>query len=168
MRSTTRLGKRASLAWLARFPNLVVLRTFSKAYGLAGLRVGFGVAHPEIVAAVDRVRPPFNVNAPAQAAAAGALADQAHVRRSAALARRERVRLAGALRGLGWRPVPSQANFVFAAVPGRSGQDMFRRLLRRGVIVRPFPGPYVRVTAGTPAQNDLFLQAARAARRTRA
>jgi histidinol-phosphate aminotransferase len=152
-----RLGD--SLAWVkAGRSNLVVLWTFSKCYGLAGLRVGYGVAAPEVVQTLDRVREPFNVNSVAQAAAVAALGDQAHVRRSVALARRERGWLHAQLTALGFEAVPSQANFVFARTPSGDGQALFQALQRRGVIIRPVGGAFIRVTAGTHAQNEKLVQ----------
>lgn len=149
-----------TVGWVkAGRPNLVVLRTFSKCYGLAGLRVGYGVAHPAIVQTIDRVRTPFNVSIPAQAAALAALSDQAHVRRSVALARRERLWLWKQLKAAGFEAVPSQANFIFARVPSGDGRALFEALQRRGVIIRPMGGPYVRITAGTRPQNEKLIKA---------
>ncbi len=148
-----------TVAWVrAGRPNVVVLRTFSKCYGLAGLRVGYGAAPRSVHWALERVRDPFNVNRPAQAAALAALGDAAHLRRSVALARRERVWLKQRLEERGFMVVPSEANFVFARVPRGDGQECFDALQRRGVIVRPMPGPYVRITAGTRPQNEMLVR----------
>jgi histidinol-phosphate aminotransferase len=146
-------------------PNVVVLRTMSKAWGLAGLRIGFLVGHPEVAAAVRKVVTPFSTSAVAQAGALAALAQAEEVRRRCALVTAERDRLTEALRKL-WPDVPSsQANFVWLPMPGRAGQgdraaEFGRACEARGVIVRPFPGDGVRVTVGTPAENDAFLAAA--------
>ncbi len=148
--------------WLTDFPNLIVTRTFSKIHGLAGLRVGYGLSHPEVAGLLNRVRQPFNVNGPAQAAALAALGDEAHVRRSRALNRRGLEQLQAAVRGLGLRWIPSVGNFLTVDL-GRPAGPVYEALLRRGVIVRPvanygFPN-HLRVTVGTEAQNARFLEA---------
>lgn len=152
-----------ALALRKRYPNLVVLRTFSKAYGLAGLRLGYGFARPEVVELVDRVRAPFNVNVVAQAAGVAALADAEHVERSRALVREERPFLAGGLAALGATVAASQANFVFADFPGRPAKELSEALLREGVGVRPMVGygfpTAQRVTVGLHAENEKCLAA---------
>ena len=154
-----------SLALRARFPNLIVLRTFSKIYGLAGLRLGYGVARPELVGFLDRVRAPFNVNLVAQAAGIAALGDVDHVARSRRLVLEERPRLAAGLAGLGLEVVPSQGNFLLADLPGADGQRLFQDLLREGVVVRPVGGygfpSALRVTVGRPEENDRLVEALR-------
>ncbi len=146
-----------------RHPNVVVVRTFSKIYGLAGLRLGYGVATPEIVEVLDRVREPFNVNLVAQAAGIAALDDAEHVARSRALVESERPFLSDALRALGATVWPSQTNFVLADFPGRPGKDLFEGLLRQGVVVRPMGGygfpTAQRITLGTRAENRKLLAA---------
>jgi histidinol-phosphate aminotransferase len=158
-------GFQDALALRRRFPNLVVLRTFSKIYGLAGLRLGYGVARPEVVEYVDRVRPPFNVNLVAQAAGAAALGDVEHVERSRALVLAERPALAAGLQELGATVFPSQANFVMADFPGRPGKELFEALLRQGIVVRPLGGygfpTAQRVTVGRPEENQRLLAALR-------
>jgi histidinol-phosphate aminotransferase len=154
-------GFQDALSLRARYPNLVILRTFSKIHGLAGLRLGYGVARAELTGFIDRVRAPFNVNLVAQAAGAAALEDHEHVARSRELVRTERPRLAAGLSALGATVVPSQGNFVLADFPGRSGAALFQALQREGVIVRPvagygFPGA-IRVTVGLPAENQRCL-----------
>ncbi|HHW13798.1 MAG TPA: histidinol-phosphate transaminase [Firmicutes bacterium] len=145
----------------------IVLRTFSKIYGLAGLRVGYGLASAELLELVERVREPFNVNRAAQVAAAAALDDQEFLERSRELNRRERARLAAALTARGLKVVPSQANFLFVEV-GVDSVRLFRRMLSLGVIVRSgdiFGRPtFVRITVGTPEQNDRLLAALMEAR----
>ena len=141
---------------------VVVLRTFSKAYGLAGLRVGWGAGALEVVEAVNRVREPFNANALGQAGALAALDDHDHVRRTVELARAERPRMAAELARRGFAVLPSQANFLFCDT-GQPGGELFRRLLRRGVIVRPldaygFP-TCLRISLGTPGENARLLEA---------
>lgn len=143
-------------------PNVVVLRTLSKAWGLAGLRVGFLVAPPEVAAAVRKVVTPFSTSAVAQAAALAALAQQEEVARRCALVIAERDRLGEAVRKLGVDVPDSQANFVWLPLGERS-VEFGAACESRGVIVRPFAGDGVRVTVGTPAENDAFLAAAEAA-----
>ena len=143
-------------------PNVVVLRTLSKAWGLAGLRVGFLVAQPEVAAAVRKVVTPFSTSAVAQAAALAALAQHEEVERRCALVVAERDRLTEATRKLGVDVPDSQANFVWLPLGDRSA-EFGAACESRGVIVRPFPGDGVRVTVGTPAENDAFLAAAEAA-----
>jgi histidinol-phosphate aminotransferase len=156
-----------SVAWVQRFPNLIVTRTFSKAYGLAGLRVGYAVCHTQIAALLNRVRQPFNVNNLALDAAVAALADQEFVDRSYALnaAGMKQLTAGFAKLGLGW--IPSYANFVAVEIPRRDGEAqagaVYQRLLRQGVIVRPVTGygmpDHLRVTIGLPAENERFLAA---------
>jgi histidinol-phosphate aminotransferase len=142
--------------------NVVVLRTFSKIYGLAGLRVGYGLARPEIVRLIEKVREPFNVNLIAQAAACEALRDTAHLERSARVNRQGKRFLEAAFDELGLTYAPSEANFVWFDV-GRSASGVAAGLLRRGVIVRAFNLPgcerFIRVTIGTQEENERFLAA---------
>ncbi|MFT3922455.1 MAG: histidinol-phosphate transaminase [Myxococcales bacterium] len=142
-----------------RHPNLIVLRTFSKAYGLAALRVGYGLARAKVVDYLDRVRAPFNVSAAGLAAAQAALEDREHVARYVELNRGERERVRQGLTRLGLKPAPSQANFVLVDM-GRSGREMYEALLREGVIVRPMGPPigsFLRISIGLPAENDRML-----------
>jgi histidinol-phosphate aminotransferase len=147
--------------WLDEFPNLVVSRTFSKAYGLAGLRVGFALVRPGVADLMNRVRQPFNVSHIAQVAAVAALADRAFVERSHELNRHGMQLLTEGFRRLGRDWIPSHANFVTFHVG--DGAGVFQRLLKQGVIVRPI-GAYglpqhLRVTIGTAAENERFLAA---------
>jgi histidinol-phosphate aminotransferase len=149
-----------SVPWLARFPNLVITRTFSKVYGLAGLRVGYALASRAVADLMNRVREPFNVNSVALAAAAAALEDTEFVRESYALNRRGMTQLTGGLKRLELEYIPSYGNFVTFKV--RSARDVFRRLLEQGVIVRPI-GSYgmpdhLRVTIGLESENARFLE----------
>jgi histidinol-phosphate aminotransferase len=141
---------------------VVVTRTFSKVYGLGGLRAGYAVADPEVLDALLVIREAFGTNAVAQAAATAALGDVEHVRRSVALNAAEKPRLARALADRGFRVLPSLANFVTFDT-GTGGREVFRRLLARGVIVRPLDpyamGSWLRVSVGTPEENDAFLAA---------
>jgi histidinol-phosphate aminotransferase len=150
-----------ALKWLKRHPNLVVTRTFSKAYGLAGLRVGYALAHPSVADVMNRVRQPFNVNAVALAAASAALDDMEFVARSYAANLSGMRQLEEGARGLGLGFIPSSGNFLTIHV-GKAA-ELFRRLLRRGVIVRPVANyglpEHLRVTIGTAAENERFLAA---------
>ena len=140
---------------------LAVLRTFSKAYGLAALRVGYVLATPAIVGHLDRLRAPFNVNTAGQVAARAALDDQAHLRTSVEATVRDRRALTEALAAAGHRVAPSQANFVLVDV-GRPGRAVYEALLGEGVIVRPMGPPlerWIRVTVGRPEENERFLDA---------
>ena len=143
---------------LPRFDNVAVARTFSKAYGLASLRVGYVMAHPEVVSAIDKCLIPFNVNGLAQAAALAALSDDGTGEAQANIdtIKTERGRLAAALTADGWVIPDAQANFVWMQLGDRT-DEVCIALEQRGVVVRPFSGVGVRVTVGTPAQNDRFL-----------
>lgn len=143
-------------------PNVAILRTFSKAWGLAGLRVGFLVAQPAVAAAVRKVVTPFSTSGAAQAAALAALQQQEEVQRRCALVIAERDRLTEAVRKLGVEVPDSQANFIWLPLGDRSAA-FGAACESRGVIVRPFSGDGVRVTVGTPAENDAFLAAAEGA-----
>jgi histidinol-phosphate aminotransferase len=140
---------------------LVTLRTFSKIYGLAGLRIGYGIGPAELVSALERIRQPFNVNALAQVAALAALDDDDHVERSRRENRDGMIFLEREFARLGLSYVPSQANFVLVRVG--NGGEVYERLLRRGVIVRPVAGygfpDHVRVTVGTERENRRFVDA---------
>ncbi|MFZ2510947.1 MAG: histidinol-phosphate transaminase [Gordonia sp. (in: high G+C Gram-positive bacteria)] len=139
------------------FGNLVVLRTFSKAYGLAGLRVGYAVAAPEVVVALGKVHIPFSVNSLAQAAAIAAIGarDQLLTRTDAVAA--ERARVTAALRDAGYRIADSQANFVWLEL-GAEALPFAAAAAEAGLIVRPFAGEGVRVTVTVPDENDVFLR----------
>ncbi len=152
-----------SVDWVRRFPNLLLSRSFSKAYGLAGLRIGYGVAQPELTDLLNRVRQPFNCNSLAQAAAVAALADQAFVERSVEVNRRGMAQVTAAFDTLGLRYLPSFGNFVLVQVG--DGAAVYQGLLRRGVIVRPVANyglpQWLRVTIGLPEENDRFITALR-------
>lgn len=152
------------LRYIRDHPNLIVTRTFSKAYGLAGLRIGYGFAHPEIVRNFDRVRPPFNTTRIAQAAALAALGDATHVRRTRETNRRGMKTIESGLRKLGLEWVPSRANFILFDTQ-RPAVAVAESLLRQGVIARPV-GLYglpthLRVTVGLAGENRRFLRALR-------
>jgi len=138
---------------------LAILRTFSKAYGLAGLRVGYVIGTPALITDLNRLRAPFNVGTAGQVAAAVALADQAHLQTTVKATVEDRATLTDSLQALGLRVAPSQANFVLVEV-GESGRGVYEALLRQGVIVRPMPAPlhrWIRVTVGRPHENQRFL-----------
>ena len=149
-------------SWLEQFPNLVVTRTFSKAYGLAGLRVGYALSNPGVADLLNRVRPAFNVNSLALAAAEAALKDQAFIDESRRMNAAGLVQLREGLDALGVGVVPSAANFVLARFD-RSGAELNEALLRRGIIVRPVGNygldEYLRITVGTERQNRRLLDA---------
>lgn len=150
-----------SLPWLEEHPNLVILRTFSKAYGLAGARVGYAISHPEVADALDRLRPAFNVNSLAQAGAVAALTEQAHVHSGVERTMQEQRRLAARLHALGLWNAPSAANFLLVQV-GAQAASIYEALLRAGIIVRPLAGyglaEYLRISVGLPEHNDRLLE----------
>jgi histidinol-phosphate aminotransferase len=153
-------------AWLALLPNLVIARTLSKAYGLAGLRVGFALAHPEVAELMNRVRQPFNVNHLAMVAACAALGDAEFIARSRDVNARGLEQLTAGFERLGLRYIPSRANFVTVHV-GPDADRVYREMLAAGVIVRPIAGyglpEHLRVTVGLPEHNERFLAALAAA-----
>jgi histidinol-phosphate aminotransferase len=144
--------------------NLVLMRTFSKIYGLAGLRVGYGIAHPELVAALEKIRQPFNINLPAQIAARAALDDDDHVRKTRSNNFGGLDFYQRAFREMGLEFVPSAANFVLVQVG--EGQRVFEALQRQGVITRPMGGyglpEWIRISVGTPEENARCLAALKA------
>ncbi|MGC2463146.1 MAG: histidinol-phosphate transaminase [Steroidobacteraceae bacterium] len=156
------LGTQDGLPWLAEHPNLVILRTFSKAYGLAGARVGYAISHPEVADVLNRLRPAFNVNSLAQAGALAALADQTHMRSAVSQTLRELSRVEAELRRLGLWTAPSAANFLLLRLAAPAA-PVFERLLRRGLIVRPLAGyglkDCLRISIGLPQHNDRLLAA---------
>jgi histidinol-phosphate aminotransferase len=142
--------------------NLLILRTFSKVYGLAGLRIGYAIGRPELVSAMNKLKTPFNTSGVAQAAALAALDDKEHVKRCIETNAIERKRLSEGLAKLGLRPVPSETNFVFIPV-GPEAKEISDELLHMGVIVRPlgwmgFPEA-IRISVGTAEENDKCLLA---------
>jgi histidinol-phosphate aminotransferase len=153
-----------TLRWLDEFPKLIITRTFSKMYALAGLRVGYSVSHPEIAGLLNRVRQPFNVNSLAQVAARAALDDTVHVTRSRQLNAAGLSQLSAGLRALGWQPIPSAGNFVLVDTGGPA-LPWYEKLLRAGVIVRPVANyglpNHLRITVGLPEQNERLLSALR-------
>lgn len=152
--------------WLAEFPNLVISHTLSKAYGLAGLRIGFGFAHPDVVAMLNRVRQPFNVNHLAMVAAEAALSDDAFIAESRNLNAQGLKLLSAELAKRCIDFIPSKGNFIAFKIARAA--EVFQALLRAGVIVRPLASyglnDYLRVSTGTAAQNARFLSALDTAR----
>jgi histidinol-phosphate aminotransferase len=153
---------RSGLSMLSRFPNLVVTRTFSKAYGLAGLRVGYAVSHPALADLLNRLREPFNVNALALAAAEAVLDDSDYLARSLEINRAGMTQLETGLRELALAFIPSAGNFIAVDV-AQPAQPVYEALLQEGIIVRPV-GVYnmptwLRVSVGLPEQNTRFLSA---------
>ena len=153
-------------AWLGEFANLVITRTFSKIYGLAGLRIGYALASAEIADLMNRVRQPFNCNNLALAAATAALGDRDFVARSYALNRAGMAQLLAGLTPFGFRIIPSHGNFI--TFKAGDAAELNQKLLRQGVIVRPLAGygmpEWLRVTIGTERENARFLEALARAR----
>jgi histidinol-phosphate aminotransferase len=149
-----------AMAYVKQGRNAIVLRTFSKIYGLAGLRIGYGISTTEIIDFLNRVRPPFNANSLAQRAALAALGDDEHVAKSRAVNTAGMEQMEQGLRALGVIPIPSETNFLYFDAK-RDGRLVFEALLRAGIIVRHIDGTMLRVTIGQPDENAAFLQAFR-------
>ncbi|MBU0687050.1 MAG: histidinol-phosphate transaminase [Candidatus Margulisbacteria bacterium] len=151
-----------SLALIKEGRDIIVLRTFSKIYGLAALRVGYGIARPEIIKYLNLVKLPFNVNGLAQIAGAAALKDTAHVKRSIKNNKAGKKYLYKELDALGLDYKKTEANFIFVSLK-QNADEMFLNLMRKGVIIRPLTSfglpQAIRVTVGTPAQNKKFVEA---------
>jgi histidinol-phosphate aminotransferase len=158
----TSVGLRDSVEAYRKRKNLLILRTFSKVYGLAGMRIGYAIGRPELLAAMNKLRTPFNTSGVAQAGALAALDDHEHVQRCIVTNDAERKRLTEGLKKLGLRPVESETNFVFMEV-GPEAKALSDELLHLGVIVRPlgwmgFPQA-IRISVGTTDENDKCLEA---------
>jgi histidinol-phosphate aminotransferase len=151
-----------SIPWIEKYPNLVITRTFSKVYGLAGLRIGYSVSHPDISDLLNRVRQPFNTNTLAQVAAEAALADQAHIDMSVDSNARGMQQITTALQRMGLDYIPSVGNFVSFKTE-LAEEQVYQSLLQEGIIIRPISNydlpDYLRVTIGSEQQNNRFLQA---------
>jgi histidinol-phosphate aminotransferase len=157
-------GGESLVPLVSEHPNLVVLRTFSKWAGMAGLRLGYAVASPAVVEAMARLKPPYNVNSAAVVAGLATFDDLPAVQATIARLVAERERLQAGLASLpGVQPLPSQANFVFCWLDGRTGREVADALAARGILIRSFSDPglanAVRITVGRPDQNDLLLHA---------
>ncbi|MBV1871925.1 MAG: histidinol-phosphate transaminase [Gammaproteobacteria bacterium] len=152
----------SGLSYMNSYPNLVVTRTFSKAYGLAGLRVGYGVSNPDIADLLNRVRQPFNVSIPSILAAKAVLNDEAYLQRSTETNRQGLAQLEQGLSRLGLEYIPSVGNFITANF-GSDAADINQRLLQLGVIVRPVANykmpAFLRISVGLAAENERFLSA---------
>jgi histidinol-phosphate aminotransferase len=147
-----------TLPYLLEGRNVAILRTFSKIYGLAGLRIGYGLMKSELTDMVNRVRQPFNTNALAQIAARAALDDTEHVAKSRKINAEGKAYLTREFDGLGIDHLPTEANFIYFRVPGGGdGRWLFDSLLREGVIIRHIGGPNLRVTIGTEGENQRFI-----------
>jgi histidinol-phosphate aminotransferase len=151
------------LALVHELPNVMICRTFSKGYSLAGLRFGYAIAAPALVAEMSKVKDSYNCDAIAILAAIAAIEDQAYARTTWRAVRAERSRLAGELGKRGWEVIPSQTNFVLATCPGGGAAALYRELKRQGILVRHFDKPgladKLRITVGTAEQNDALLAA---------
>lgn len=148
-----------SLSYLKEGRDVLILRTFSKIYGLAGLRIGYGIAHADIIREMDKVRPPFNTGSMAQAAALAALDDEEHVKNSVRVNEKGKTYLYSELARLKIKFVPSETNFIYLVIANAPG--VYQELLRRGVIVRPMGENSLRVTIGLPEENSKFISALR-------
>ncbi len=155
-------SKTNSIAWLNRFPNLLITRTFSKIYGMAGIRIGFGLAHAHVAGLMNRIRQPFNVNSIGLSGALAAINDVEFVKRSCALNQAGMLQITTGLRQLRLKYIPSYGNFLSFCVSNGKAITVYQRLLKQGVIVRPI-GIYempqhLRVTIGLESENQKFLQ----------
>lgn len=151
-----------SIDWLAKYPNLVITRTFSKAYGLAGLRIGYALSNPEIADLLNRIRQPFNGNSLALAAAVVALADDQYIADTKEMNNKGMAQVIAGLEELGLSYIPSKANFLTVDI-GRNSDEVFDLLLRKGVIIRPVANyglaNHIRVSIGLESENQRFLAA---------
>jgi histidinol-phosphate aminotransferase len=151
-----------SIHWPEQYPNLIIARTFSKAFGLAGLRIGYGVSSVDIADLLNRVRQPFNSNALALAAAEAALGDADYLQRTVEVNNAGMLQFTAAFKALGLEWIPSSGNFVSVNI-GQPGLPVYEALLRKGVIVRPVANyempQYLRVSIGTARENQLFIEA---------
>ena len=152
----------ATINWLQRYPNLIITRTFSKAYGLAGLRVGYSISHPDIANVLNRVRQPFNVNSLALVAAQAALEDEGYIKQTRELNKRGMQQLEKGFSELNLSYIPSLGNFISVDV-GKNAATIYSKLLCEGVIVRPISEyglpRHLRVSVGLAEQNHQLLQA---------
>ncbi len=151
-----------TIKWLTKYPNLIITRTFSKAYGLAGLRVGYALSHPDIANLLNRVRHPFNVNSLGLVAAEAALKDETYIEKSRELNKQGLQLVADGFEQLGLDYIPSVGNFITVNV-GDKSPEIYTRLLQEGVIVRPISAykmpQHLRVSVGLPTENKIFLDA---------
>lgn len=148
---------RNSISLLKEYPNLIVMRTFSKAYGLASLRVGYTMASEEIIENINKIRGPFNVNTLAQVAAIAALEDQDFIKKSYEVNKEGKEYLYKEFNELGLEYPPSETNHIFVNVE-KDASEVFVELQKRGVIIRPILGTWIRVSIGTPEENEIFVK----------
>ncbi len=148
-----------SLNCLRQGKDIIILRTFSKIYGLAGLRIGYGISQKEIITELNKVRAPFNTNSLAQSAALGALEDTEHVQKSSTVNEEGKTFLYRELSHLGIEYVPTEANFMYLITGNMQAGEVFDKLLKKGVIVRPLGDDTIRLTIGLPEENRKFITA---------
>ncbi|WP_427340389.1 histidinol-phosphate transaminase [Caloranaerobacter sp. DY30410] len=146
-----------SIKLLENYPNLIILRTFSKIYGLAALRIGYALANEEIIHNMNKIRGPFNVNKLAQVAAIAALEDEDFIKKSYELNKQGKEYLYKEFKNLGLEYAPSETNHIFVNVK-RDANEVFIELQKRGMIIRPIKDTWVRITIGTPEQNELLIK----------
>jgi len=149
-----------SISLLEKYPNIIILRTFSKIYGLAALRVGYTIASEEILSNIDKIRPPFNVNSIAQAAAIAALSDQDFLKRSYDINKEGKEYLYNCFEEMGIWYAPSEANHIFLD-SGKECNEVFLELQKKGVIIRPMFKTFIRVSIGTMEENEYFIKSLR-------
>lgn len=147
-----------TLKYLYDGRNILILRTFSKAYGLAGLRIGYGISKPEIITELNKIREPFNTNSLSQVAALSALLDKAHLRKSIQISNEGKQYLYKALDEMGIKHVPSETNFIYIPLE-TDAATLYSAMLKEGVIIRPVGPKEIRVTIGLPEENQRFIEA---------
>ncbi len=152
-----------TIEYLKEGRNILILRTFSKAYGLAGLRIGYGITRQDIVTEMNKVREPFNTNSLAQVAALAALEDEEHLRKSIEINNIGKEFLYSEFKQLGLEFVPTETNFIFVKLSGITSQELYGRLLKKGVIIRPIGEDSVRITIGLPEENRKLIDELRKA-----
>ncbi len=148
------------IKYLSKYPNLIVLRTFSKIYGLAGIRIGYAIADPDIIEIIERIRPPFNANSLAQAGAEAAILDRLHLKKTLKANNDGKKYMYAELKKLGVKCVPTNANFIFVEFKSNC-KVVFEGLLKKGLIIRPQFDNYARITIGTMPENRKLIKALR-------
>jgi len=151
-----------SISYFRKGRDILILRTFSKIYGLAGLRIGYGIAGSEIIDAMNRVRQPFNINSLAQKAAVAALEDEKHIARTKRLNEKGKKYLYRELDSMKIEYITTDANFIFIHLKDESAVQLYESLLRKGVIIRPMGNKAIRVTIGLPEENKRFIETMKA------
>ncbi len=150
-----------SMKYFSQGRNILILRTFSKIYGIAGLRIGYGIADASLITEMNKVRQPFNVNSLAQAAALAALEDDEHVEKAKKINEEGKKFLYDELKSMNIDYVPTEANFIYIILGDKSAPELYNELLKEGVIVRPMGSSEIRVTIGLPEENRRFIKALR-------